>query len=181
MNHLFPFLNLIAYHYYPKKIHESDEKYSVSHENQKFMQLYSNYNSMVSSIQTTIDEFRRKFVDYQIVLDNSTSHMPVYEIEFFLGKDIKVRNYLTIYISFMVPYFHIAYLQLNQENGQIKKQQKAIPDLENKIDQILTTNLAYGRFPDSIIDQTIPELIITEDFTYLNAFFTDYYRITHVN
>ncbi len=173
------FFDSVAHQYYPAGLHESDEQYQKTGEHQNFLRLHSRFEKIKILAEPFFKGIENEFGDYPAVHNGSTTHYPVYELEFYLGVKGTVKEFLSVYISFMIPFYHLAYLTFNTESARILDEQNRYHKTEAKLSQLLKDQLGYEKFPQELIKQPVPGLVVWENFNYLNAFFTDFYRITH--
>jgi hypothetical protein len=93
-------------------------------------------------------------------------------------------NVISIYISHLIPFFHVC--QLEGINNVDRKDviintvySPEVNALVNLIKTELTNELIYYEFPNHILLKKVPKIKSEEHFTYLNAFFIDNYRINN--
>jgi len=174
------FLNNISYLYYPKNKSIFDLDYNDSIEYRRYMEkVYLNHSSN-NELILFLKKLNDKIKPLSIVEFKMGSNFPSYNFQIIL--DSNKLNVISVYVSHLIPFFHIRQLEVNisfnrSEISVNKDYSIQVLALVNLIKNELNQNLFYYEFPDDKLLKTIPKIRTEENFTYLNAFFIDYYRI----
>ncbi|QBN19254.1 hypothetical protein [Flavobacterium nackdongense] len=175
------FLNNIAYLYYPKDKSIFDLDYNDTTEHRLYMKkVYLNHSCDDDELVLFLKKLNEKIKPLSIVEFKMGSNFPSYNFQIIL--DSNKSNVISVYISHLIPFFHIRQLEgninLNKSEISINKDYSGqVLDLVNLIKNELNQNIFYYEFPDDKLLKTIPKIRTEENFTYFNAFFIDYYRI----
>lgn len=174
------FLNTIAYLYYPKDKSIFDLDYNDTIEYSRFIKKVHLCHSSNHELVLFLKKINNKIKPLSIVELKMGSNFPSYNFQIILNSS--KMNVISIYISHLIPFFHIRQLEgsINFDRGKIfvnKDYSFEVLALVNLIKKELNENLFYYEFPDDKLLKTIPKIRTEENFTYLNAFFIDYYRI----
>ena len=179
MNLFENFLNTVAYTYYPKNLHQADELYFDSKERNAYLKLYYNWKLWEVQLEQFLNELKKEIDPKSISVNQTCSNFPCFEVEIFINKNEHEHKVLTIYISFLIPCYHIVNLNGDRKTGVIKSDF----NISKKIYELVTFQMKeifnYIIFPNAILNNKIPQLIVTENFNYFKAFFTDGYRIAY--
>lgn len=174
------FLNTISYFYYPKDKSIFDLDYNDSIEYKRYLEkVYTNHSSNDELI-LFLKKLNEKIKPLSIAEFKMGSNFPSYNFQIIL--DSNKLNVISVYISHLIPFFHIRQLEgsvnFNRSEISVNKDYSVqVLALVNLIKNELNQNLFYYEFPDDKILKMIPKIRTEENFTYLNAFFIDYYRI----
>lgn len=175
------FLEAVAYYYYPKNLHESDPKYFESNEYQNYLDLHGKWGRFMEDFDLVLNEIANHFHN-RIVLANATTanHIPCYQIEIVLNEDGHKKDVVSVFVSMFIPFYHI--VRLKQSSEGLVTNDFTIPDeVDNFIENVMRNKLFYHKFPEELLNQKIRDLEVSEDFTFMSAFFTDYYRVVPPN
>ena len=164
----------IAYTFYPKDIHEFESQYHISNEHKNLCSKLNDPHTY-EYIDKLSNEIEKEITPFKIekFLHGSNN------LSYLIQVNLNENETISIYFSFLIPYYHVVMLKGIIEERKIdhsyssKWNNKAI----SKIKMIIQHNSNYAEFPKRLISQNIPNILVREKFTYLNAFFTDYYRI----
>lgn len=171
-------LNQICYAYYPKDMHESDTLYTEAIETKKLF-------SRIASV--SLNEFDALTEDINSIYTNASNfkmgeNFPCYIIQVDLASTKKHKSVITIYLSYLIPYYSLVVLKGNYNDGSIQidlereeKERKVIDSLKAYI----TKQIKYHEFERDLLDKQIPQIMLYENFTYFNAFFNDAHRINY--
>ena len=178
MENLKEILNEICYLYYPKDMYEFDSNYLETRESKKLLERIHSPN---------LDELDALTEDINSIYKNASNfamgrNFPSYIIQIDLDKSEDSKTVIIIYISLLVPYFSLAILKGNYSNHSIEidldkeqKEKKLIDSLKSYI----TQQIKFNEFERRILNDRIPLIKISENFTYFNAFFADAHRINN--
>lgn len=171
------FLNNTAYIYYPKYMHDSDPDYNLTVEHKNYLSMHSMWKTNLVMLDEFLNEIHLKFGSQNVKAFGTTNRTPCYEVEIFIDDERLVKRVVTIYISLLIPFYHIVVLT-RQANGSITHSFKIPKEMESFIEKAVYNNLGYSKFPEDLIDLNVPKLNVLEGFNYKSAFFTDFYRMT---
>lgn len=166
----------IAYTYYPKNIYEFDDAFRSSEESKR-LNSKINDNKIIKYFDRLFDkieeEVRPNQTDRFLIGSDNLSYLIQIVV------DEEKYEVISIYFSFLIPYYHILFLKGDLKKRKIvpKYSSKIYDQLLLKIKSIINRESNYAEFPRKLILDDIPLILVKEKFTYLNAFFTDYYRI----
>lgn len=172
-------LNNIAYYYYPKNLHESDELFLNSIKSKRFLELFNNWSEYEKQLKQLLNTLEEK-IDPKFILVNETGrHFPSFEIEILNENNVNKLSVTKIYISFLIPFYHIVNLTGNKKTAVINSGFIIKPMFNQLIEKEMKESFNYIKLPNQLLKNKIPNLIVNEGFNYLNAFFTDGYRINN--
>lgn len=190
------FLNTIAYLYYPKNLYATDEMFNKTPETQAYLNLFSKMNNSFFKDQLLVLErtLKKKYPQKKINVNQCVITLPCYQIEIAHEKNHDFLQVTTIFISLFIPFYHIINLTLNIQ-GIKQEKEKFGNSIENHLEtnynfdtnmyDFLKLNMKeifkYNEFPNEFLACKIPEVFVHnpfEELNYLNAFFTDGYRIS---
>lgn len=174
------FFDSIAYLYYPTNMYQCDEGFFLKKESKLLCDKISTFDQ--NEFDILILQIKRELNTNKITEFNMGKNFPSYIIQIDLAQDSIYKRVAVIYLSYLIPFFHIAFLKGNFLNKKIKKEILNEPInilLINKIKSIIKEFTSYEEFSNEIICKRIPKLIISEEFNYFNAFFSDYHRINN--
>lgn len=166
----------IVNNYYPTNTYEFDNSYQTSDEFKRYTKKI-NDKSLIGLFDELIVGINKEITPHKAELFGEFLNLPSRNIQIML--DNNLVNTLSIYFSYLSPYFHIVKLSGNTKNGAILSSYNFENDSEllYKIKSVIHEKSNYKEFPNSLINKKLPLIKLNSNFTYLNAFFTDYYRI----
>lgn len=169
------FENIVNY-YYPMNTYEFDNFYQSSDEFKRYT-IKINDKSLICYLNELIIEINKEITPYGAEVFGEFLNLPSNNIQIVLDKT--KNNVLSIYFSYLLPYYHILKLSGDTTDGTILTDFNFGDDtkLLFKIKSIINKKSNYKEFPNSLINKHLPLIKIKSNFTFLNAFFTDYYRI----
>lgn len=178
MENLKEILNEICYLYYPKNMYEFDSNYLETKESKKLLKrIYSSNLNELDALTKDIDSIYKNASNFKM-----GRNFPSYIIQIDLESSENSKTVIMIYISLLVPYFTLVILKGNYSNYSIevdldkeKKEKKLIDSLKSYISE----QIKFNEFERKILNDRIPMIKISENFTYFNAFFADAHRINN--
>ncbi|WP_411030633.1 hypothetical protein [Spongiimicrobium sp. 3-5] len=174
-------LNSVAYYYYPKFLHESDDSYQKTREYGNYILLHNNWKNFKGELKPLIDEIKNGSIGHLSLIFNGTpNNTPCYEIELLLQSNAESKKVIVLYLSMFVPFYHLVLLEREDSTNQIVSSTDIPKDLEKKVAEAVKKTLCFQKFPEDILHCSIPDLEVSSEFNYLTAFFTDWYRIAHI-
>ncbi|WP_378177886.1 hypothetical protein [Aquimarina sp. SS2-1] len=191
------FLNSAVYKYYPKNLYNSDPLYYESREAKAFMLLRNEYQNKTFLNQLT--EFKEilktVYPDKWININKTEIITPCYQIEIVQEKNHSIERTTTIYLSMLVPFYHMINLNVDydfqrkhkEKHGSFHKQYYSTSfnidkELKNFISTKVLEHFYYNEFPRELLNLKIPDVFAlnsTEIINYRKAFFTDSYKMSH--
>lgn len=173
------FLNSIAYYYYPKGLHESDNSYGNSEQRKNYLVLHDSWNGLKTEIESVILLLKDKIRGSDLIINGTSNNTPCYEIEILLETNEKEKSVIVIYISLFIPFYHIVRLS-SDLRGRIRYSFDIPEEVDTVSSKVIHEFLGYQKFPETLLNHQIPYLKVCSNFDYLRAFFTDGYRVAHI-
>lgn len=172
------FLNTISYFYYPKDKSVFDIDYNDRLEVKRYLEKVNLYNSNKSEFTLFLKNLGEKINPLSIVEFNMGLNFPSYNFQIVLDLNTSKMNVLSIYVSHLIPFFHLCQLEGNNKKVYVNNiYSSEVSTIVNIIKNEITSRLFFYEFPRDILLKEVPNIRIEENFTYLNAFFIDSYRI----
>ncbi|WP_452220303.1 hypothetical protein [Lacinutrix salivirga] len=176
------YLNTISYLYYPKGKSIFDIDYNDSLEAKRYLEKTNYNNSNNTEFNLFLKKLENKIRPLSITEFKMGLTFPSYNFQIVLDCYKSKINVLSIYISHLIPYYHICLLEGNNDvdyNKVTLKESYSFDTIKlvELIKNEITNNLFYYEFPKQFLLKKASNIRSEEKFTYLNAFFIDHYRI----
>ncbi len=178
MNLFENFLNNTVYQYFPKHLYEADEQYCASNEFKEHLRLRRDtWNLSHEPLRKFSKEIRFSLNLNQSMVNEGVHGGSSHVIQFMLESNNDYCKVLVVYISFMIPYYHIVILTYDRQAKSTASNYKIDSELGQIMHEKMKDIFEFHMFPVNYVNYRFPDLIVYDGFTALNAFFTDYYRI----
>lgn len=173
------FLDTISYFYYPKGKSVFDIDYNRTIETKRYLEkVHFNYINNQEFI-LFLNHLNKK-INPLLAIEFKMGTTPSFNCQITLKLDDSKIKVLSIYISHLIPFFHLCQLEgdfCNRTVSLIEAYSSEEVKLIDSVKTEITNMLFFYEFPRDFLLNKIPNLKEEEKFTYLNAFFTDHYRI----
>lgn len=171
-------LNQISYLYYPKDMYEFDVSFLETTQTKNLLHRISSANTEeYDSLTKDIDSIYKNASNFEM-----GRNFPSYIIQIDLDSTENCKHVVVVYLSYLIPFYSVVVLKGNYQDNSItidldreQKEKKLIDSLKSLINR----QLKYHEFERDIIKEKIPQIKLSEDFSYFNAFFADVHRINN--